>query len=80
MKTVDIPEPEATKLRLIRELPFVVQVPIDRIIQDAKDWDNALYGIDKYLSSIINGIESIKSIRDKFKLIGPIGQVRKELR
>jgi len=80
MKTIDIPEPEATKLRLIRELPFVVQVPIDRIIQDAKDWDNALYGIDKYLSSIINGIESIKSIRDKFKLIGPIGQVRKELR
>ena len=80
MKTIDIPEPEATKLRLIRELPFVVQVPIDRIIQDAKDWDNALYGIDKYLSSIINGIESIKSIRDKFKLIGPIGDLRKEQR
>jgi len=80
MKTIDIPEPEATKLRLIRELPFVVQVPIDRIIQDAKDWDNALYGIDKYLSSIINGIDNIKSIRDKFKLIGPIGDLRKEQR
>ena len=80
MKTIDIPEPEATKLRLIRELPFVVQVPIDRIIQDATDWDNAIYGIDKYLSAIINDIDSIKAIHAKFILPGPIGELRKEQR
>ena len=80
MKTIDIPEVEATKLRLIKSLPFVMQVPIDRIIQDATDWDNALYGIDKYLTDIINGIDSIKSVRDKFRLIGPVGNIRKEPR
>ena len=80
MKTSDIPEPEATKLRLIRELPFPIQVPIDRIIQDAQDWDDALYGIDKYLTTIAQGISSIISVRDRFKLIGPIGKMRKKER
>jgi len=80
MRTKDIPEEEATKLRLIRELPFAIQVPIDRIIKDATDWDNALYGIDTYLTSVIVGINRIVSVRDKFKLIGPVGSVRERVR
>ena len=76
MKTKDIPEAEATKLRLIRDLPFPTQVPIDRIISTAVDWDTAQYGIDMYLTALINGIENIKSVRDKFKLPGSIGELR----
>ena len=90
MKTKDIPVSEATKLRLIRELPFPTQVPIDRIISNAIDWDTADYGIDMYLTGLINGIESIaalingieniKSVRDKFRLPGPVGELRKKPR
>jgi len=77
MRTKDIPEEEATKLRLIRELPYAMQVPVDRIISDAKDWPHALYGIDKLLTSIVQGIDSIKSVRGRFKLIGPVGDMRR---
>ena len=90
MKTKGIPETEATKLRLIRELPFPTQVPIDRIISNAIDWDTAVYGVDMYLTGLINGIESIaalingvgniKSVRDKFRLPGPVGELRKKPR
>lgn len=80
MKTKDIPEAEATKLRLIRELPFVLQVPIDRIITAARDWEDALYGINKYLSDILAGIKKIRSVRYRFNLIGPIGETRKKVR
>ena len=76
MKTIDIPEPEATKLRLIRELPYKLQPSIDSIIEAAGDWQRALCGIDVFLS-FFDGADKIKEIRSKFKLPGPIGQVRK---
>jgi len=80
MKTKDISEADATKLRLIREVPFVLQRPIDRIIETAVDWAAVEYGVDRYLTAVIEGIDRIKLVRDRFKLSGPIGELRKKPR
>ena len=80
MRTNEIPEEEKSKLRFIRELPFILQVPIDRIIQNASSWDKALENIDITLTKLITSIDAIKSVRAKFKLLGPVGEQRKEKR
>ena len=80
MKTKDIPEAEISKLRLIRELPFILQVPIDKLIREANNWNEAIEKIDIVLKRIINSIDDIKSVRARFKLPGPVGEQRKEKR
>ena len=62
MRTNEIPEEEKSKLRFIRELPFILQVPIDRIIQNASSWDKALENIDITLTKLITSIDAIKSV------------------
>jgi len=80
MKTSEIPEAETSKLRFIRELPFILQVPIDRIIRSANTWEDALKNIDIVLTQIINAVDAVKLVRAKFKLLGPVGEQRKNKR
>lgn len=77
MKIKDVPEAEASKLRLIGKLPFNLQVPIDRIIERASTWKEALKNIDMALSDNY-GLSPvvINKVRERFKLTGPVGKQR----
>lgn len=76
MKIKDVPEAEASKLRLIRELPYRLQVSIDRVIERADTWTEALKRIDIFLSNNDGLGTIVKSVRERFKLTGPVGKQR----
>jgi hypothetical protein len=77
MKLESIPENEASKLRLLKELPLHWHEGVMNIIERAATWESAKSEIAAYLS---NREMRIKNVRILFESKFPVGAQRKNKR
>lgn len=73
MKIKDVPEAEASKLRLLKELPLKWHEDVMKIINAALNWEVAKRKINEYL--LEKGIH-IKNISILFASRFPVGEQR----
>lgn len=73
----EVPEEEASKLRLIAKLPKGIRGGVAFIVDTAGSWEEAKKHVTEFLDAMIMDIQSIKVL---FKSKTPVGPQRKKKR
>jgi len=73
----EVPDKEGSKLRLIRELPYSLQMHVRMIFRKADNWQDAIKKVDLF---ILAHIVHLRNVNTLFNSKSPVGEQRKSKR